>query len=44
MGRTMKVLVCGAKGCGKTSILEKVIYDNNGVRETLLGSRESIFL
>ena len=31
MGRTMKVVVCGARGCGKTSILEKVIYDNNGV-------------
>ena len=43
MGRTMKVLVCGAKGCGKTSILEKVIYDNNGVRETLLGTRKSQF-
>ena len=32
MGRTMKVIVSGARGCGKTSILEKVIYDNNGVR------------
>ena len=31
MGRTMKVIVTGARGCGKTSILEKVIYDNNGV-------------
>ena len=30
MGKTQKVVVCGAKGCGKTSILEKVIYDNNG--------------
>lgn len=30
MGRTQKVVVCGARGCGKTSILEKVIYDNNG--------------
>lgn len=30
MGRTQKVVVCGAKGCGKTSILEKVIYDSNG--------------
>ena len=33
MGRTMKVVVTGARGCGKTSILEKVIYDNNGVSE-----------
>jgi len=32
MGKTQKVVVCGARGCGKTSILEKVIYDNNGVR------------
>ena len=31
MGKTQKVVVCGARGCGKTSILEKVIYDNNGV-------------
>jgi len=30
MGRTHKVVVCGARGCGKTSILEKAIYDNNG--------------
>ena len=31
MGKTQKVVVSGARGCGKTSILEKVIYDNNGV-------------
>lgn len=30
MGKTQKVVVCGSRGCGKTSILEKVIYDNNG--------------
>ena len=36
MGRTQKVVVCGARGCGKTSILEKVIYDNNGVRFNIL--------
>ena len=36
MGRTMKVIVSGARGCGKTSILEKVIYDNNGVSEGAL--------
>jgi len=30
MGKTQKVVVCGTRGCGKTSILEKVIYDNNG--------------
>ena len=36
MGRTQKVVVCGARGCGKTSILEKVIYDNNGVRIKIL--------
>ena len=42
MGRTMKVIVSGARGCGKTSILEKVIYDNNGVR---LGAQgDGIFL
>jgi len=30
MGRTQRVVVCGARGCGKTSVLEKVIYDSNG--------------
>jgi len=30
MGRTQKVVVCGARGCGKTSVLEKLIYGNNG--------------
>ena len=35
MGKTQKVVVCGSRGCGKTSILEKVIYDNNGVRNLL---------
>ena len=28
--RTQKVVVCGARGCGKTSVLEKLIYGNNG--------------
>ena len=37
MGRTQKVVVCGARGCGKTSILEKVIYDNNGVSGSMMG-------
>lgn len=30
MVRTQKVVVCGARGCGKTSVLEKLIYGNNG--------------
>ena len=30
MTKIQKVVVCGSRGCGKTSILEKVIYDNNG--------------
>ena len=42
MGRTMKVIVSGARGCGKTSILEKVIYDNNGVRPRAMG--DGLFL
>ena len=33
--RTQKVVVCGARGCGKTSVLEKLIYGNNGVRNFL---------
>ena len=29
------MVVCGARGCGKTSVLEKLIYGNNGVRNFL---------
>lgn len=29
MGKTSKVVVCGMKGVGKTSILEQVIYGNS---------------
>ncbi|PAA71590.1 hypothetical protein BOX15_Mlig001533g1 [Macrostomum lignano] len=28
MGKTLKLVVCGSKGCGKTSILEQLIYCN----------------
>lgn len=28
MGKTSKVVVCGMKGVGKTTILEQVIYGN----------------
>ena len=31
MGKTSKVVVCGAKKCGKTSILEQAINGNVGV-------------
>ena len=31
MGKTSKVIVCGAKKSGKTSILEQAIYGNVGV-------------
>jgi len=30
MGKTQRVVVCGAKGSGKTSIIEKVIYNKDG--------------
>jgi len=33
MGKVFKVLVVGAKGSGKTSILEKAIYGHAGVRQ-----------
>jgi NF-kappa-B inhibitor-interacting Ras-like protein len=35
MGRTQRVVVCGARGAGKTSVLEKLIYGNNGVGAVL---------
>lgn len=28
MGKTSKVVICGMKGVGKTTILEQVIYGN----------------
>lgn len=28
MGKTIKVVVCGMKGVGKTAILEQVVYGN----------------
>ena len=31
MGKTSKVVVCGAKKCGKTSILEQAINGSIGV-------------
>lgn len=31
MGKTFRVVVCGTKGSGKTSIIEKVIYNKSGV-------------
>ena len=36
--RTQKVVVCGARGCGKTSVLEKLIYGNNGPYSSKLWS------
>ena len=34
MGKTSKVVVCGTKKCGKTSILEQLIYEKLGVSIT----------
>ena len=31
MGKTSKVVVCGTKKCGKTSLLEQIIYGKVGV-------------
>lgn len=28
MGKVGKVVICGMKGCGKTAILEQLIYGN----------------
>ncbi len=32
MGKTFKVVIIGTKKCGKTSIIEKIIYNKSGVR------------
>ena len=32
MGKTFRVVVCGTKECGKTSIIERAIYNKSGVR------------
>lgn len=38
MGKTSKVIVCGAKKCGKTTILEQAIYGQVGVGSLHNGS------
>lgn len=37
MGKTSKVVVCGTKKCGKTSILEQLIYGKVGVSNIWFG-------
>ena len=41
MGKTFRVVVCGTKECGKTSIIERAIYNRSGVRIDLPYSREN---
>jgi GTPase SAR1 family protein len=36
MGKTFRVVVIGTKECGKTSIIEKVVYNKDGVSCQLL--------
>lgn len=36
MGKTSKVVICGMKGVGKTTILEQVIYGNVTTNNVLL--------
>ena len=36
MGKTFRVVVCGTKFCGKTSIIEKAIYNKSGVSMFIL--------
>lgn len=31
-GKTCKIMVCGHKGCGKTSVLEQLIYSHNPLK------------
>ena len=36
MGKTSKVVVCGTKKCGKTSLLEQIIYGKVGVSNIIV--------
>lgn len=38
MGKTSKVVVCGMKGVGKTSMLEQAIYGNVTEKTVVLNS------
>jgi len=44
MGKEAKVVVVGAKGSGKTSILEKAIYDRSGVSCPLLNNHQTALI
>ena len=35
MGKTFRVVVCGTKECGKTSLIERAIYNKAGVSHNL---------
>lgn len=44
MGKTPKVVVCGMKGVGKTSILEQLIYGNFSKETELYSTIEDIYV
>ncbi|CAM1302325.1 NKIRAS1 (predicted) [Pycnogonum litorale] len=43
MGKLSKVIICGPKGCGKTSILEQVIYNHTKPQDQVYSTVEDIY-
>ena len=47
MGKTFRVVVCGTKECGKTSIIERAIYNRSGVSyldATIISGKQNILI
>ncbi|XP_076372963.1 NF-kappa-B inhibitor-interacting Ras-like protein 1 isoform X1 [Tachypleus tridentatus] len=42
-GKTSKVIVCGYRGCGKTSILEQLIYGNLNLENNIHPTIEDVY-
>lgn len=42
-GKTCKIMVCGHKGCGKTSVLEQLIYSHNPLKADIQPTLEDIY-
>ncbi|XP_075527966.1 NFKB inhibitor interacting Ras like 1 isoform X3 [Dermacentor variabilis] len=42
-GKTSKIMVCGHKGCGKTSVLEQLIYNHHPLKADIQPTIEDIY-
>ncbi|XP_077503006.1 NFKB inhibitor interacting Ras like 1 isoform X3 [Amblyomma americanum] len=42
-GKTSKIMVCGHRGCGKTSVLEQLIYNHHPLKADIQPTIEDIY-